>query len=153
MLTMEHLYALQSVTNPVLAPSNEEAVFIRTLIDKEDNKYYAHLFHVALESDEVTQWTFGKERISSPKWSPDGKRLAFLSNRNEKNQLYILQVRGGEAKQLTDVANGVSSFEWSPCGEKIWFASSVKQGKTMTESLEKEENKLPASICRRWNEI
>ena len=143
MLTIEHLYALQSVTNPVLAPSNEEAVFIRTLIDKEDNKYYAHLFHVALESDEVTQWTFGKERISSPKWSPDGKRLAFLSNRNEKNQLYILQVLGGEAKQLTDVANGVSSFEWSPCGEKIWLASSVKRGKTMTEPLEKEENKLP----------
>lgn len=143
MLTVEHLYALQSVTNPVLAPSNEEAVFIRTRIDKEDNKYYAHLFHVTLESDEITQWTFGKERISSPKWSPDGKRLAFLSNRNEKNQLYILHVRGGEAQQLTDVANGVSSFEWSPCGEKIWLASSVKQGETITEPLKKEENKLP----------
>ena len=143
MLTIEHLYGLQSVTNPVLAPSNEEAVFIRTLIDKEDNKYYAHLFHVALESDEITQWTFGKERISSPKWSPDGKQIAFLSDRHEKNQLYVLQVRGGEAKKLTDVANGVSAFEWSPCGEKIWFAGNVKQGQTMTEPLENEENKLP----------
>ena len=84
MLTIEHLYGLQSVTNPVLAPSNEEAVFIRTLIDQEDNKYYAHLFHVALESDEVTQWTFGKERVSSPKWSPDGKQLAFLSTVTKK---------------------------------------------------------------------
>lgn len=143
MLTTDHLFTLQSVANPVLSPSNEEAVFIRTHIDKEDNKYYAHLFHIHIESGETTQWTFGKERVSSPQWSPDGTKIAFLSNRDEKNQLYILQSRGGEAKKVTDLANGVSSFTWSPCGEKVWLTGSVKQGKTITDKAEKEENKLP----------
>lgn len=143
MLTTDYLFTLQSVANPVLSPSNEEAIFIRTHIDKEDNKYYAHLFHIHIESGETTQWTFGKERVSSPQWSPDGTKIAFLSNRDEKNQLYILQSRGGEAKKVTDLANGVSSFTWSPCGEKVWLTGSVKQGKTITDKAEKEENKLP----------
>lgn len=143
MLTAEHLFTLQSVTNPVLSPSEEEAVFIRTHIDKEDNKYYSHLFHLHIESGKTTQWTFGKERISSPKWSPDGTKIAFLSNRDEKKQLYILHSSGGEAKKVTDAANGVSSFRWSPCGEKIWLTASVKQGKTVTDKAEKEESKFP----------
>lgn len=142
-LTKEHLYTLQSVTNPVLAPSNDEAVFIRTTMDEQDNKYYANLFHVNLATDEVTQWTYGKERISSPLWSPDGKQVAFLSNRDEKNQLYILNKSGGEARKVTDFATGVNSFLWSPCGEKIWFTSTLKEGATFTDKLEKEENKFP----------
>ena len=95
-LTTDHLFELHSVTNPLFSPSNEEALFTRTKIDKEDNKYYANLFHIHLETKEVTQWTFGKERISNITWSPDGKRVAFLSNRNEKNQLYILNNSAGK---------------------------------------------------------
>ncbi|WP_332648603.1 S9 family peptidase [Lysinibacillus sp. 54212] len=142
-LTTDHLLALQSVASPVLSPSNEEAVFIRTLIDKEDNKYYAHLFHIELESDAITQWTFGKERVSSPKWSPNGKQVAFLSDRKDKKQLYVVNVRGGEAKRITDFAFGVSSFEWSPCGEKLWVAGAVKEGKKITDKIEEEANKQP----------
>ena len=143
MLTADHLFTLQSIANPVLSPSNEEAVFIRTQINKEDNKYYSHLFHVHIESGETTQWTFGKERISSPQWSPDGKQVAFLSNREEKSQVYILNKRGGEAKKATDFANGVSSFLWSPCGKKIWLTGSVEQGKTIADKPEKKEDELP----------
>ncbi len=143
MLTAEHLFTLESIANPVLSPSNEEAVFIRTQINKEDNKYYSHLFHIDIESGETTQWTFGKERISSPQWSPDGTQVAFLSNREEKNQVYILNRRGGEAKKATDFANGVSSFLWSPCGKKIWLTGSVEQGKTITDKPEKKEDELP----------
>ena len=143
LLTKEHLYSIQSVANPVLAPSNEEAVFTRTLIDEEDNKYYSHIFHVSLATHEVTQWTFGKERVSQVTWSPDGKKIAFLSNRNEVNQLFILNKNGGEAQAVTTLANGVTNYAWSPCGEKIWLTSAAKAGQLVTDKEEKEDNKKP----------
>ncbi|MEO4054545.1 S9 family peptidase [Solibacillus sp. CAU 1738] len=142
-LTKEHLYKLQSVTNPVLSPDDTEAVFIRTLIDEEDNKYYAHLFHVALQDKEVTQWTFGKERISSPKWSPNGKQIAFLSNRDEKNQLFVINKNGGEAKKIANFPYGVNSFVWSPCGDKLWVTANLKNDKTFADKIEKDDKKLP----------
>lgn len=144
-VTKESLLELQSVTNPVLSPNEQEAVFVRTQINEKENNYNAHLFHVDLTTHEVTQWTFGNERISNPQWSPDGKQIAFLANRKEKNQLYILNRRGGEAQEMTTLPNGVNSFRWSPCGEKIWLTSSVKSGLEITEEEEKQDKKFPTA--------
>lgn len=123
------LFAIQSITNPVISPDGNEAVFIRTEMHKEDNKYYAYLYHVDIKTNEITQWTHSKEKVSSPKWAADGKQLAFLSNRDDKNQIYIMSAKGGEAKQLTKLEKGVSSFIWSPCGKKIWFSASLTEEK------------------------
>jgi len=141
-LVVEDLYKLQSVTNPVLSPCGGEAIFVRTHIDEQENTYVSNLFHVDVLSNEVTQWTFGKGRVSSPKWSADGTKLAFLSNRDEKNQVFILSAKGGEAKALTSFEKGVSSFLWSPCGNKIWVNGSVKEGKAFMDKEEKDEKKL-----------
>lgn len=142
-ITKESLFELQSITNPVLSPNEQEALFVRTQINEKENNYEAHLFHVDLTTLEVTQWTFGNDRISNPQWSPDGKQVAFLSNRKEKNQLYIVNRRGGEAQAMTTLPNGVNSYLWSPCGEKIWLTSSVKSGLTITEEQEKDDKKFP----------
>lgn len=140
-VTAEDLYKLQSITNPKLAPSNEEAVFMRTQIDEENQKYYAQLFHIALKTGEVTQWTFEKERVSSPKWSPDGKQIAFLSDRDEKKQVYIINKSGGEAKKVTSITNGVNSFTWAPNGEKLWITGFLEEGKGFLDQADKEEKK------------
>ncbi|CAM5208856.1 Dipeptidyl aminopeptidase/acylaminoacyl peptidase OS=Ureibacillus acetophenoni OX=614649 GN=SAMN05877842_10782 PE=4 SV=1 [Ureibacillus acetophenoni] len=143
LLGAEDLFKLKSVSNPQISPNGEEAVFIRTEIDEKDNKYYAHLYYLQLSTGAVAQWTFGKERISSPKWSPDGKQVAFLSNREEKNHLYIISTIGGEAKKVTSLDSGVSSFLWDPSGDKIWLSSKIKSGKNFTDKTEKEEKPLP----------
>ncbi|WP_419959555.1 S9 family peptidase [Psychrobacillus sp. BM2] len=137
------LFRIQSITNPVISPNGNEAVFIRTEMHKEDNKYYAYLYHVDIETNEITQWTHSKEKVSSPRWSADGKQLAFLSNRDDKNQIFIMSAKGGEAKQLTKLEKGVASFIWSPCSKKIWFSASLKEGKSWTDEAEKEDKKLP----------
>lgn len=142
-VTAAHLFELQSVTNPVLAPNEQEAVFVRTQLNEKENNYNAHLFHIDLQTEEVTQWTFGNERVTSPAWSPNGKQVAFLVKRKEKNQLYIVNRRGGEAQEITTLPNGVSSFLWSPCGEKVWITSSVKSGLVITEEEEKKDEKFP----------
>ena len=145
-LTIEDLSKLFSVTQPVLAPNQQEAVFVRTHIDEKENTYQANLWHVNLVSNEVTQWTHGKERVSSPAYSADGKQLAFLSSRDDKNQLYILSTKGGEARKVTIFEKGVSSFLWSPCGKKVWFTANVKEGKNFTDEPDKEEKKKPEPV-------
>lgn len=146
-ITAESLFDLYSVTNPNLSPDGNEAVFIRTHMDKEENKYVSNLFHADLKSGKVTQWTHGKGRTSQPAWSEDGKQIAFLSDRDGKNQLYRLQTAGGEAEQVTEFANGVSSFVWSPCGKKIWVNGAVKQDKTFTDKEEeKKDDKKPEPV-------
>ncbi|MGB3261147.1 S9 family peptidase [Paenisporosarcina sp.] len=142
-LTIDDLNQLVSVTQPTLAPNQKEAVFVHTKIDDKENTYQANLWHVELDSKELTQWTHGKEKITSPTYSQDGSKLAFLSTRDDKNQLYIMSTKGGEARKLTSFEKGVSSFVWSPCGKKIWFSASLKEGKSFTDEPDKEEKKKP----------
>lgn len=142
-LTIEDLNQLVSVTQPTLAPNQKEAVFVHTKIDDKENTYQANLWHVDLGSKKLTQWTHGKEKISSPTYSKDGTQLAFLSTRDDKNQLYVLSTKGGEARKVTSFEKGVSSFVWSPCGKKIWFSASLKEGKNFTDEADKEEKKKP----------
>ena len=140
---VDDLFTLQSVTNPKLSPNGKEVVFVKTHIDEGENKYVANLFHVNLTMDEVTQWTYGEARVSSPEWSADGKRLAFLSDRDGQNQVFVISRQGGEAKKITSFEKGVSSFLWSPCGAKIWFNADVLDGKTFTDTEEKDEQRRP----------
>ena len=140
---IKDLTKLVSVVDPKISPDGKEAVFIRTHIDEEENTYRAHLYHLDLESGEAVQWMHGKERVSSPQWSANGKFVAFLSDRSEKSQLYVMPATGGEARALTDFEKGVNAFLWSPCGNKIWFNALAKEGKTFTDKEEKEEKKQP----------
>ncbi|WP_397443518.1 TolB family protein [Planococcus sp. 107-1] len=143
---IKDLTKLISVTDPHISPDGTQAVFIRTHMDEEENTYIAHLYHSDLASGGVTQWTHGKERVSSPSWSADGSKIAFLSTRDEKNQLYVIPASGGEAKALTDFEKGVNSFVWSPCNKKIWINAMAKDGKTFTDKEDKEEKKKPEPV-------
>lgn len=137
------LFQLTSVGAPVLSPSGKEAVAIQTKMDKEKNKYFSYLIHIDLETNDVVQWTFGEERISSVKWSNDGRSIAFLSTRKEKKQLFVLSVGGGEAKQLTEFDKGVDAFLWAPSNEEIWFSARVEDGKEFTDKKEEKKEELP----------
>ncbi len=80
------------------------------------------------------QLTFGEKSSSNPRWSPDGNWIAFTSNRKDnKNNLYLLSVNGGEAEPLTDLKSNIGNFEWSPDGRSIAF--------TMTDAKSEEEEK------------
>src|SRR6201991_1882825 len=87
-----------------------------------------------IASKESVKLTFGVNSSSNPKWSTDGKWIAFLSNRKyNRNNLYRLPLDGGEAEPLTDLKSAVANFNWSPDGRYIAY--------TMTDSKTEDEEK------------
>jgi len=138
----EDLFSIESVSDPRISPKKNEAIFVKTHIDEELNDYISNLYHLDLNSDEISQWTFDKKRVSQPRWSPDGKQLLFLSNRDEKNQLYLLRTDGGEAQKITNEENGIAQAAFSPDGKKIIYQTSVKaNGDEEEEKDEKDKDK------------
>ncbi len=81
----------------------------------------SHIWMLDARSSEFRQFTFGPKSERSPQWSPDGRTLAFASDRNERMQVYVIRMDGGEANQLTSGTNAVSEFRWAPDGKQIAF--------------------------------
>ena len=80
-----------------------------------------HIWTYELTSKHLRQITNSAKSEFNPRWSPDGRTLAFLSDRDEGTQIYLIAIDGGEGKRLTEGKNSVRSFEWSPDGSQIAF--------------------------------
>jgi dipeptidyl aminopeptidase/acylaminoacyl peptidase len=90
----------------------------------EPSKGSERLTHIWLYSTEtaaVRQFTFSTKSESNARWSPDSKTLAFLSNRDEEKQIFVIPVDGGEARRLTEGKRAIQDFAWSPDGKQIAF--------------------------------
>ena len=119
-ITIDDYFQIRDVSQPELSPDGQWVAYaVRTRMLKED-KNEQRLWMVSTRGGDAIPLT--AEGISSahPRWSPDGKYLAFTSARNAgKNQVWLLDRRGGEAQKLTEVAQGVSDFEWSPDSTRL----------------------------------
>lgn len=138
-INAEDLYELKSVVDPQV--KGEECLYVVTSVCKETDKYYSNIYYKDLNTLETTQWTFGKNRNHSPRWSPTGEEVVFISNRSGRNQLFLLNKKGGEAEQLTYLTNGVSNPVWSPDGTEIAFQCQLKKGETVEDKETKKEEK------------
>jgi len=78
-----------------------------------------HIWIYDAASRETRQFTSSAKSERHPRWSPDGKRLAFLSNRGDVDQIYVIPRAGGEARVLTDGKHAISDFAWSPDGKRL----------------------------------
>lgn len=144
-IVREDLFDIQSVTNPVIAPNNEEALFIKTEINQEDNTYNSFLYHINLATKKQTQWTYGKERISAVKWSPNGEFVSFISTRDEQAKLYILCAQGGEARAIAPKLEKIQSYIWSSTNEEILFTANVEGAGEFIKEEVKKEKELPTA--------
>ena len=113
------------VDRPRLAPNGETVAFTRTSIDLEARAYRSAIWTVPYGGGEPRQLTSGTTRDRGGTWSPDGRWLAFLSDRDpdDKGQLFILPTDGGEARQLTRELKGVDGIAWSPDSRQLAFTA------------------------------
>src|SRR6266516_1756754 len=129
----EDVYALTSVSEPRISPDGRHVAYVVNGIDREANGYRGAIWVAPLDgSEEPRQFTSGERRDGSPCWSPDGRWLAFVSNRDGEDEskahgeLYVLPADGGEPRRLTEGEEGVASIAWSPDSHRIVFARRVR---------------------------
>lgn len=133
-----------------LSPSGKRAVYTLSTTEPTPDapfeyEYRSHLYLVDLENKTEPQaLTYGSESASQPAWSPDGSKIAFVRKVGDKNQLFVLPMRGGEAWQLTSPAYGAGSPSWSPDGKTILFATSLSMSEMLKDSIINPRKELPA---------
>ncbi|HJZ75376.1 MAG TPA: S9 family peptidase [Vicinamibacterales bacterium] len=122
-ISLDDLGRLKEVRDPQCAPDGTSVAFVVSQIDvKEDKPGSGHIWTIDLDGQHERQITSSTDSESNPRFSPDGKYLSFTSSRPGKakgNQVWLLDRRGGEAFQLTEVKGRLQGYEWSPDSKRL----------------------------------
>ena len=134
-ITAEDLTRIHYVQDPQISPDGQCIAFVKVTPDALEKTYKRNIWLYSLAGGEAFQLTRG-DKDSWPRWSSDGRQLAFVSARGGKPQIYLLPTDGGEARALTDMANGAHSPDWSPDGQQIVFLASMSAEERVQEDAE-----------------
>jgi dipeptidyl aminopeptidase/acylaminoacyl peptidase len=152
LLKAEDFADLRDVEEPDLSPDGQTVAYVLGTVDLKKDKQPKNLWCAKWDGSENRALTFGETRQTHPRWSPDGKWLAFLSDRqdeNENDQLWILSSAGGEAEQLTKEKGSVDDFAWAPDSRRIVLVVHDPDPRD-PEAKEKEKKTVPPIVIDRY---
>ncbi|NDD64401.1 MAG: hypothetical protein EBZ36_10535, partial [Acidobacteria bacterium] len=124
-LDKETFFEMESVSNPEISPDGGSIVFTRTWVDKVKDQSRSNLWIVDIGGARVRELTSGPFNDSAPAWAPDGRKIAFLSDRDGTTQLYVMWLDTRETAQLTHLLQTPGNLKWSPDGRQIGFTAFV----------------------------
>ncbi len=115
------LYTLRTVVDPQISPDGKQVAYVVTWADKDADETRMSVYLAPLDGRAPARRFTQGNKDHSPRWSPDGRHLAFVSDRGEKNQLFVAPLGGGEARQVTKARHGISNPAWSPDGKRVAY--------------------------------
>jgi len=131
LLTKETFMEMESIGSPNISPDGKNILFTRSWTDKINDRTRSNLWIVDIEGERVRELTHGDWRDSSPVWSPDGKKIAFLSDRDGTTQIHVMWLDTREVAQLTHLERSPASLRWSPGGKHLAFTLFVPDTKSV----------------------
>jgi dipeptidyl aminopeptidase/acylaminoacyl peptidase len=135
--TIEQSLNLRSASAPSISPDGRYVAYQVQKTNWEENAFETELWIAVTATGERYQLTNSKKSNTSPRWSPDSRRIAFISDRDGKRQIYLIAPDGGEAVPITNLENGVSSIDWSPDGRVIALTAADPENKARKDRKEK----------------
>ncbi|HLO79774.1 MAG TPA: DPP IV N-terminal domain-containing protein, partial [Chitinophagaceae bacterium] len=119
------LVKLVGISDPQISPDAKTIAIVVSRADTVSNTYKTELSLVDIATGIVRPLTFDRQGLTQPRWSPDGSLISFVARTTAgSNQLFALNMLGGEAKQITNAPNGVQHYAWSPDGANIAYVTS-----------------------------
>jgi dipeptidyl aminopeptidase/acylaminoacyl peptidase len=148
-ITAEDLYNIHVISDCQISPDGAHVLYVVQRVDRKTEKKYSNLWISSITTGSIVQFTQGDHTDTTPRWSPDGTKIAFISNRdNEKQpQIYIIPFSGGEARKLTDFKGDIGTYEWSPDGSRLVCTFRKKDAEEIER--EKDEQKKELGVISR----
>ena len=161
-ITPEDYFAFETISDAHIAPDGKQVAYTVTSIDKQKNRRDSAIWVVAVDGRSgPRRLTAEGVSSSSPRWSPDGLRLAFVSTRSTgaaaaddppRAQVWILTFAGGEAQVLTHLKNGAGAFQWSPDGKRLVVVSRSGPSDNVKASDRKSDVRHYTHISYKFND-
>ncbi len=147
------LLRVKAVSDPQLSPDGEWVAYTVSAADTTRDRRQSDLWMSSWDGTRDVRLTWSPESEHTPRWSPDSRRLAFLSSRGdlrEVDQLWLLDRAGGEAQRLSDLPGGISDFAWAPDGRRLALVASDPDPNIIPEGQDSSEHRLQPVVVDRF---
>jgi len=149
-ITFEDYIALKSVSDPQLSPDGKWVAHTVSTPSLQDNRNVARVWIVEVATGKSRPLTGGPGSDRQPRWSPDGKTLAFISTREGGAQVWLLPIAGGDARKASSLADGASDPVWLPDGSGLLVVGDIKW--PPNQEIDQRNGAYPTE-ARIWTEL
>jgi len=127
------IFDLEYATDPQISPDDKNVVYVRRSYDIMQDKSRSNLWIATLDGSDHQPLLSGKKNFSSPRWSPDGTRLAYLSDKEGSLELYVRWMDSGQTALVTNLQQTPASISWSPDGKNIAFSMNIPEDRKVLD--------------------